>query len=59
MPKIPTAMLANPDEAYKTSVILKPIAMELPFVGIDTAPHPGAARSHEEKEIAVPVGLVR
>ena len=49
----------NLDKARKTSAILKPIAMEMPFAGINTASHPGAVRFCKEKRIAVPVGLVR
>ncbi len=49
----------NLDEVHKTSVILKPITMKMPFVGINTALHPGAVRYYKEKGIEVPAGLVR
>ena len=49
----------NLDEVHKTSVILKPITMEMPFVGINTALHPGAVRYYKEKGVEVPAELVR
>ncbi len=48
----------NLDEVHKTSVILKPIAMKMPFVGMNTALHPGAARYYKEMGIAIPARLL-
>lgn len=49
---------ANLDEVHKTSVILKPITMEMPFVGINARLHPGAVRYYKEKGIAIPAKLM-
>ena len=48
----------NLDEVHKTSVILKPITMKMPFVGVNTVLHPGAVRYYKEKGIAIPAKLM-
>ena len=49
---------ANLDEVHKTSVILKPITMKMPFVGVNTMLHPGAAKYYKEKGIAIPARVM-
>ncbi len=56
--KMVDALWSNLDEVHKTSVILKPITMETPFVGVNAKLHPGAVRYYEEKGVSVPAALM-
>mgnify|MGYP000029451807 CR=1 FL=1 len=48
----------NIKEVHETSVILRPISLDDPFVGINAPMHPGAIRYYKEKGIAVPDSLL-
>ena len=48
----------NLPEIHKTSVILKPITMKTPFVGVNAKLHPGAVKFYKEKGISVPANLM-